>query len=329
MPGHCHHRSPVRSRIIYGVVVVAMAIGVLTWASLDNTVTVEVDGETRAVSTRADTVGGVLDDIGLAVGEHDTLAPARNVAVKDGARIVLQRGRLLTLKLNGKQRQVWVSARSVDEALAQIGVRAQRGTYLSASRSARLPLDGMAIEVREPVRVRIVVGRKQRTVTTTAATVKDLLAKAKVRLAPADKVSPPLGYYPSSGTVVKVKRAKVEPRQDLRAVARALARRLAPPAPRTPAPTRAPRSDGNHRPSPDGLNWAALAQCESGGNPRAIGGGGKYRGLYQFLLSTWHSVGGSGDPIDASPSEQTYRAQILYRRSGSGQWGACGHTLYS
>lgn len=322
----------MRSRIIFSIVVVAMATGVLAWSSLDKTVTVEVDGEPRAVSTRADTVGDVLDDIGLAVGEHDTLAPASNVAVKDGARIVLQRGRLLTLKLNGKQQQIWVNVQSVDEALAQIGVRAQRGAYLSASRSARLPLDGMAVEVRQPAKVRIVVGRKQRTVTTTAASVKDLLAKAKVRLAPADKVSPPLGYYPSSGTVVTVKRAKVEPREDLRVVARALARRLAPPAAprRTTAPTqRAPRSDGNHRPSPDGLNWAALAQCESGGNPRAIGGGGRYRGLYQFLISTWQSVGGSGDPIDASPGEQTYRAQILYKRSGSGQWGACGHTLYS
>lgn len=89
-----------------------------------------------------------------------------------------------------------------------------------------------------------------------------------------------------------------------------------------------PRSP-QHRPSADGLNWGALAQCESGGNPRAIGGGGRYRGLYQFMTSTWRSVGGVGDPINASPGEQTYRAQILYRRSGAGQWPVCGRRLFS
>lgn len=76
-----------------------------------------------------------------------------------------------------------------------------------------------------------------------------------------------------------------------------------------------------------GLNWAALARCESGGNPRAVSSGGSYRGLYQFSLSTWHGVGGSGDPIDASSSEQTYRAKILYRRSGRSAWPTCGRYL--
>jgi hypothetical protein len=47
------------------------------------------------------------------------------------------------------------------------------------------------------------------------------------------------------------------------------------------------------------------------------------------MASTWHSVGGSGLPIDASASEQTYRAQLLYKRSGAGQWPVCGSRLFS
>jgi resuscitation-promoting factor RpfB len=78
----------------------------------------------------------------------------------------------------------------------------------------------------------------------------------------------------------------------------------------------------------EGLNWGALAACESGGNPRAVNPAGYY-GLYQFALSTWYSVGGSGNPIDASPDEQTYRAQVLYERSGAGQWPVCGPLLFS
>jgi soluble lytic murein transglycosylase-like protein len=78
-------------------------------------------------------------------------------------------------------------------------------------------------------------------------------------------------------------------------------------------------------PSADGLNWTALAKCESGGNPKAVNPAGYY-GLYQFSLSTWASVGGSGNPINASPEEQTARAQALYARGGAGQWG-CGRHL--
>lgn len=69
---------------------------------------------------------------------------------------------------------------------------------------------------------------------------------------------------------------------------------------------------------------AAIAQCESGGNPAAIGGGGTYRGLFQFDMGTWASVGGSGDPAAASVAEQVKRAEILYARAGSSPWPVCG-----
>ncbi len=68
----------------------------------------------------------------------------------------------------------------------------------------------------------------------------------------------------------------------------------------------------------------AIAQCESGGDPRAIGGGGAYRGKYQFSYSTWAGVGGTGDPAAAPEAEQDRRAAMLYDRSGAGQWPVCG-----
>lgn len=73
--------------------------------------------------------------------------------------------------------------------------------------------------------------------------------------------------------------------------------------------------------------WAQLAQCESGGNPNAVSSNGLYYGLYQFTVSTWQSVGGSGLPSQASADEQTLRAQILQQRSGWGQWPACARSL--
>jgi peptidoglycan hydrolase-like protein with peptidoglycan-binding domain len=66
-----------------------------------------------------------------------------------------------------------------------------------------------------------------------------------------------------------------------------------------------------------------IADCESGGNPRAVSPGGQYRGKYQFSLSTWHNLGGDGDPVDASEGEQDRLALKLYRRSGTAPWPNC------
>lgn len=75
------------------------------------------------------------------------------------------------------------------------------------------------------------------------------------------------------------------------------------------------------------LNWNALFECESGNDPRAVSPSGKYRGLAQFDMQTWRSVGGTGDPIDASRAEQTYRAQRLYKERGRSPWPQCGWRL--
>ena len=68
----------------------------------------------------------------------------------------------------------------------------------------------------------------------------------------------------------------------------------------------------------------AIAACESGGDPTAIGGGGLYRGKYQFTYETWQSVGGTGDPAAAPEAEQDARAAALLARDGAGHWPVCG-----
>lgn len=79
---------------------------------------------------------------------------------------------------------------------------------------------------------------------------------------------------------------------------------------------------------PGGVSLAtleAIAACESGGDPTIVSADGSYRGKYQFSVSTWESVGGSGDPAAAPEHEQDYRAALLYSRAGSSPWPVCGH----
>jgi peptidoglycan hydrolase-like protein with peptidoglycan-binding domain len=66
-----------------------------------------------------------------------------------------------------------------------------------------------------------------------------------------------------------------------------------------------------------------IAECESGGNPRAISPGGQYRGKYQFSRETWLNLGGSGDPAEAPEWQQDRLALKLYRLRGTAPWPNC------
>jgi Transglycosylase-like domain len=79
--------------------------------------------------------------------------------------------------------------------------------------------------------------------------------------------------------------------------------------------------------SPRDKRWArSTAECESGRDPNAIGGGGSYRGAFQFMKSTWRRSPKSpgGDPIDYPYKTQAVVAVALKNRDGAGHWPNCG-----
>jgi resuscitation-promoting factor RpfB len=130
----------------------------------------------------------VLADEGVPVGEHDVVLPAVEDTLADGGTVVLNRARPLELTVDGVRREVYVTALSVDEALEQLGYRSD-DLVLSASRSERLPLGGMALTITTPKDVVLVADGRKRTVTTTAATAADLLAEQGIALSGTDRLS--------------------------------------------------------------------------------------------------------------------------------------------
>lgn len=181
-------RHPLRIGL-FALVLFGLVAGSVAWLSMDKSVTLTVDGEARAVKTYASTVGGVLDDQNITVGQHDTVAPARDTRITDGAEIVLRRGRLLTLTVDGRTRQVWTTATTVQDALNQIGYR-QANLWMSSDRSTRLPLNGYQLSLRMPKSVTVVSGGTKRTISTTAATVGAALDQAGIDLGAGDTLSP-------------------------------------------------------------------------------------------------------------------------------------------
>jgi LysM repeat protein len=69
-------------------------------------------------------------------------------------------------------------------------------------------------------------------------------------------------------------------------------------------------------------DWDELAQCESSGDWSTNTGNGFGGGL-QFTDSTWRAFGGSGDPEDASRSEQIQVAERVKAEQGMNAWPTC------
>lgn len=72
-----------------------------------------------------------------------------------------------------------------------------------------------------------------------------------------------------------------------------------------------------------GVDWDAVAACESGGNWHTATGNGYYGGL-QFTLGTWRANGGSGSPSQASRDEQIRVAENVLHSQGIRAWPVCG-----
>jgi uncharacterized protein YabE (DUF348 family) len=198
----------LRKPVLVGAaaLVVALVAGGGIALAAHKDVTLTVDGQAQDVGTFSGSVEGALDSAGIVVGEHDTVAPALDTAISDGSQIVVEHGRLLTLTIDGQTREIWTTATTVEEALAELG-QDPSAYKLSADRSRGIPLDGLAVSADTLHSVSISDGAAAATPLTSAAkSVGDLVTEQGIALGPLDTVSPAADTALSNGLVVAVTR---------------------------------------------------------------------------------------------------------------------------
>lgn len=198
----------LRKPVLVGAaaLVVALVAGGGVAVAAHKDVTVTVDGQAQEVGTFSGSVEGALDAAGITVGEHDTVAPALDTSISDGSQIVVAHGRLLTLTIDGQTREIWTTATTVEEALAELG-QDPSAYKLSADRSRGIPLDGLAVTADTLHSVSISDGGAAAAPLTSAAkAVGDLINEQGIVLGPLDTVSPAAETVLSDGLVVAVTR---------------------------------------------------------------------------------------------------------------------------
>ncbi len=168
-------------------IAIAATAGVAT-ALHKNDVTLVIDGEPVTIAVREDTVAEVLALEEIKLGAHDVVLPAPSTEVTDQMEISVSYGRPLELTVDGEDRTVWTTARTVDDALALLSLD-EEGSKLSTSRSASISREGLELEVITPKDITITVAGKPAQVSV-AGTVADALKEVGATPDADDKVTP-------------------------------------------------------------------------------------------------------------------------------------------
>ena len=201
-------RSPVL-RILVGAMLLALTFAGGVAVNAHKTVTLNVDGTPMTVTTMKSRVIDVIEENGFDVGERDDLYPAADQPVHQSDTISLRRSRPLEISLDGQDsRQVWTTASTVDEALAQLSMTDKAPA--AASRGSRVPLAGMSLPVVSAKTVQIDDGGVVKTVHLAAPNVAGLLEAAGVPLGQSDKVVPVASSPVLDGMQIQVTRIRID-----------------------------------------------------------------------------------------------------------------------
>ncbi|HEY2450213.1 MAG TPA: transglycosylase family protein [Mycobacterium sp.] len=323
--------SPALRLLVTGFLLVLAFAGAFAVADY-KTVTLSVDGTAMTVTTMKSRVIDIIEENGFNVSERDDLYPAAGERVPNAANIVLRRSRPLQISLDGQNtKQVWTTASTVDEALAQLSMTDTAPA--AASRASRVPLAGMALPVVSAKTVELDDAGVARNVHLAAARVGDLLAGIGAPLEQSDQVVPGAAAPVIDGMHIQVTRNRIEkvtarvplvpPKKRIEDPDMNMDRQVVVDAgtpgtqdvtfsvskvngvetgrlpvashvitPAREAVVRIGTKPGTGVPEVgNGEIWDAISRCEAGGN-WAINTGNGYYGGVQFDQKTWERNGG-------------------------------------
>ena len=318
-------------------------------------VALSVDGKETNEWTNANTVGQALADLGVDAKGADLNAKASQRLKEEGNDIDVTTSKDLTVVADGKDHKVSAAVGTAKEALKDTGVKLDKDDFLSVPMSAEVS-DGQVLTVN---RVKNDTVKDKQAIKAKVETKKsDSLYEGETKVETEGKDGEKQVTYKVktiNGEEVKKEKKdeKVLSEPKTKVVIQGTKKKEEPAD--TGGSDSGDSGDSGSGDSGDsggdsstgsgggsgsgggdmstaeikamlggpGSKWYQIAECESNFNPRAVNqSNNAHFGLFQFKLQTWQNMGGSGNPIDASPKEQFERAKKLQAEAGWSQW-AC------
>ncbi|MGQ4576234.1 septal ring lytic transglycosylase RlpA family protein [Dermabacteraceae bacterium P7006] len=181
-------------------------------------VKIDVNGKVEELRTFDDTVGELLTNHGVKVGEHDKVTPAASTPLKSGTVVTVQTASAVKVKVGDETKTIWTTARTYGDLLKELGYDPAK-IRTNVDPAATLRADGPEIEVQQPVKVKLTVGGEEREVETYAKNVEELVKEAAPEIAAGEHRTNPAGEVALSEnlavSVSKVEKKDVVEKQEI------------------------------------------------------------------------------------------------------------------
>jgi uncharacterized protein YabE (DUF348 family) len=169
--------------------------------------TLDVDGTQVELVTFSSDVRTALADAGYSVDERDVVEAPESL--DSGDTVTLRRARPVTLEVDGRTEQVWTTATTVADLVAERGDVPPR-SYVSPRIDTEVPLDGTQVTVVTPRELLLSDnGGPATPLASPGDTVGEFLERAGITLGPLDTVEPAADAPAAPGTQVTVTRVTV------------------------------------------------------------------------------------------------------------------------
>ncbi|CAB0554799.1 hypothetical protein CIP107580_00787 [Corynebacterium diphtheriae] len=204
----------VPMRIVAGGVIASLAVGGVTAQQLKKDITVDLNGEHISLATFSRDVDGVLRQAGVNVGEKDLVYPAPSETVADNDTVTVRTSKQVSVVIDGVKKDVTTNAITVEELFSQLNdvPAALSSASLNVEKGARIPAEGMALDVVTPKIISLTTGAKTVFTQIAAATVADVLKERGIDVDADDVVMPALDTAVSKDMNIKVD--KVDSREE-------------------------------------------------------------------------------------------------------------------
>ncbi|MHC9745372.1 transglycosylase family protein [Corynebacterium diphtheriae] len=204
----------VPMRIVAGGVIASLAVGGVTAQQLKKDITVDLNGEHISLATFSRDVDGVLRQAGVNVGEKDLVYPAPSETVADNDTVTVRTSKQVSVVIDGVKKDMTTNAITVEELFSQLNdvPAALSSASLNVEKGARIPAEGMALDVVTPKIISLTTGDKTVFTQIAAATVADVLKERGIDVDADDVVMPALDTAVSKDMNIKVD--KVDSREE-------------------------------------------------------------------------------------------------------------------
>ena len=167
--------------------VAVVIAGAVFYVAGQKSVVISVDGDEQEVSTRAATVSDLLDQQEISLDQRDEISASLDSNLSNDQKIDIKRNKSVEVTVDGTERVVHTTGMTVADVIDQLDLK--KGSEVSLDENMELSALSDQLEVITPQDLTLIVDDKKKTVSTTASTVKELLAEQNIKVDDNDEVN--------------------------------------------------------------------------------------------------------------------------------------------